>query len=321
MRVLNIVTNEQSRFFKQQVTTLEELGVEQTTLSVSSNRINDDGTVASRSFLEYAGLVPRVVRRSLDDYDLVHANYGLTAPAALAQVHLPVVISLWGTDLMGRFGRLSRACAQRADAVIVMSPEMADILDMDCYVIPHGVDTTLFAPRPQHEARAELGWDEDTRYVLFPYPPGRDVKDYPRAERVVAEAAEAFDEPVEIATISKLPHDQMPTYYNAVDLLLLTSKREGSPNAIKEALACNTPVVSTDVGDVRTRVDGVTNAYVCQTDAELVDGITSILRDGGRSDGRTAIEECSLTRMGERIIEVYQSVTDTAESPPPVIHR
>jgi glycosyltransferase involved in cell wall biosynthesis len=259
---------------------------------------------------DYLRYLPMVLRQVSDEYDLVHANYGLTGPYALLQRHLPVVLSLWGSDLFGPFGPLSRWCARGARETVVMSPAMADALGTDCHVVPHGVDLSLFRPRPQAEARAELGWADDRHHVLFPYGTRREEKDYPRAERVVAAADDRLDATVVLQQVTGLPHEVLPTYMNAADALLLTSRREGSPNSVKEALACNLPVVSTDVGDVRERLEGVTPSRVCTGDRELVEGLVAVLADGGRSDGRRAAREVSLDRMGERLLEVYRTALD-----------
>ncbi|MFC7068804.1 glycosyltransferase [Halobaculum lipolyticum] len=312
VRVLNLVPSERSRFFVQQRATLRDLGVAETTLSVPSDRTYDDGETDGRSVVDYVRFLPTVVRHSLSDYDLVHANYGLTAPHALAQLRLPVVLSLWGTDLMGEYGWLSRRCARHADAVVVMSERMADELGTPCHVIPHGVDLDLFRPLPRDWARERLGWADDdrVRHVLFPYPPARGVKDYPRAERVAdrvtEELAGEFD--VRLHTVTGEPHDRMPLFMNAADVLLVTSEREGSPNAVKEALACDLPVVSTDVGDVPERLRGVSLSRVAADDDGLVEGVVAALRAGDRSDGRAAAEEIGLAESGERLRRVYEEV-------------
>ena len=100
----------------------------------------------------------------------------------------------------------------------------------------------------------------------------------------------------------------MPTLFNAADVLLLTSDREGSPNTVKEAMACNLPVVATDVGDVRSRLDGVANSHVAADDDRLADAVEAVLRRGQRSDGRDAIRPLSTERMAERIHGVYAEV-------------
>lgn len=309
MRVLNLVTNEHSRFFEHQVATLERRGVDCTTIEVPGTRDQTDDNTNTRSATDYLRLYPRALRASFGEYDLLHANYGLTAPAALAQPNLPVVVSLWGSDLMGRFGRVSKWCAEQADAAIVMSDQMAEMLDCPADVIPHGVDLDLFEPAPQQPAREAVDWHADTKHVLFPYPAEREVKNYPRAKRVVERVRQRYDGAVELQTLYNQPHERMPTFMNAADALLLTSRREGSPNATKEALACNLPVVTTPVGDVREQLAGVEPSAVCETDDQLVDALLGILRVETRSNGREAAREMSVEQMGEDIEAVYRRVT------------
>ena len=306
MKVLNLVSN-RAEFYRQQVETLESMGVECTTLVVPG----ETGGNAERSVVEFLRLYPRALYESLGDYDLVHANFGLTAPHALALPRLPVVVSLWGTDLFGPYGRVSEACAAAADAVIVMSERMAAELDRPCRVIPHGVDTDQFRPRPRADARREVGWDADARQVLFPYSPAREVKNYPLAERVVGRAADRVDRRVELQTVTGVSHDRMSVYMNAADALVLTSEWEGSPNVVKEAMACNVPVVARDVGDVAERLADVSPSFACETTDELVDATAAVLAHGDRSNGREVVRrELSLERMGERILDVYEGVLD-----------
>lgn len=311
MRVLNLVTSPESRFYQQQVAALRDRGVESDTLTVAGDRDYADGETVSRTVGDYARFYPEVLRASFGDYDLLHANYGLTAPHAICQPNLPVVLSLWGSDLMGDFGWLSKFCARHVDAVVVMSRGMAEELRQPCYVVPHGVDLDRFRPMDRAAARDDLGWDPDTRYVLFPYPPERGVKDYPRADRLVDAAGERVDAPVELASVTGVPHARMPVYMNAADVLLLTSKREGSPNAVKEALACGLPVVASDVGDVRERLRDVTPATVSDDDDDLVDGLVDVLSDPRRSDGREAARELSVDRTSARLRGVYETVLDS----------
>lgn len=308
MRVLNLVTNQAAQFYRTQVSVLESRGVEQTTVAVPGQRVTTDEETSPRSLLDYGRFYLRVLGTATEEYDLVHANYGLTAPAALAQPKRPVVVSLWGSDLLGRYGPMVRWCARRADAVIVMSRQMADVLSTECRVIPHGVDLERFRPMPRRQARSAVGWRHDAKHVLFPYPTGREVKDYPRAERVVRAARERIDDDVDLHAVHGVAHARMPLYLNAADALLLTSRWEGSPNSVKEALACNLPVVATDVGDVAERLDGVEPSHVCRTDEELVDGLVDVLQRGTPSDGRRAVEALSTDRVGERFLEVYASV-------------
>lgn len=307
LRVLNLVTNCEARFFKQQVDALEDYGVEFTTIALPEDLDPD----SSRSILDYARIVPTTIRRSFGDYDLIHANNGLTTPAALAQPNLPVVTSLWGSDLLGQYGPIVRRCAKHSEEVIVMSPEMARGIDCDATVVPHGVDLERFSPQSRSAARAELGWAEDRHHVLFPYSPKREIKNYPRAERIVERVAQRLGEPVELQTVTGVSHAEMATYHNAADCLLLTSRREGSPNSVKEAMACGTPVVATPVGDVPERLADVDPSTVAEDDDGLVDGLCRVLRSEGRSNGReVAASELSVDATSERLYEIYRSVAD-----------
>ncbi|AQL44484.1 glycosyl transferase [Halorientalis sp. IM1011] len=311
--MLNIVTNHDSQFFRTQVDRLRDRGVEADVLAVpghnEANSVHGDGD-RTRSVTDYLRFLPGVLQRSFGQYDLLHANYGLTAPAAVAQPNLPTVLSLWGSDLMGSAGWFVRPFAARVDEVVVMSDRMAAELDRDCHVVPHGVDLSLFQPEPQQRARDRLGWAHDPTIVLFPYPPSRDVKNYPRAERIVAATRDRVDGEVDLRIPSGVPHSEMPTYMNAADALLVTSKREGSPNTVKEALACNCPVVSTPVGDVPERLDGVRLSAVGGTDEELVEGLVAALEAGANSNGREAVRDLGLDATAERLHGVYERVLD-----------
>lgn len=99
----------------------------------------------------------------------------------------------------------------------------------------------------------------------------------------------------------------MPVYMNAADRQLVTSKRERSPNTVKEALACALPLVSTDVGDVADRLAGVTPSAVADTDPELVAALRDILVDPVCSNGREATREVSVTRTSQRLRAVYRT--------------
>jgi glycosyltransferase involved in cell wall biosynthesis len=314
MRVLNLVTNEDAQFFRKQVATLEQRDVESTTASVPGENLSEAMTEdedATRSVFDYLRFYPTVLRESMGEYDLVHANYGLTAPMAVAQPYLPVVVSLWGSDLMGKYGPMTKQCVRFADDVIVMSDVMAAELDCDAHVIPHGVDLDAFAPMDQAAARAEIGWPEGEQIVLFPYPPKREVKNYSRAEGIVEDVAGRVAEPVSLRTATDVPHERMPYYMNAADALLLTSRREGSPNTVKEAIATNLPVVATDVGDVATRLADVDPSVVSEDDRQLRDGLAEMLSRGERSDGRHVADNISLDRMAEDIHDVYRSVLES----------
>lgn len=307
MRVLRLVTNDHSKFFRQQVAGLRDRGHELDVLSVPGDSVVDGQQTDRRPVSAYVRFYANAVATARGDYDLVHASYGLTAPPAVVQPFHPVVLSLWGSDVMGELGPITRQWARFADEVVVMSGEMADELPRDTHLIPHGVDLSRFRPSSRSEARTELGWEPDARHVLFPYGPSRDVKDYPRAERIVDDVRSMVDGPVRLQTVTGEPHDRMPLYMNAADAMLLTSKREGCPNAVKEALACNLPVVSVDVGDVARLLDGVSHSVAADDDDVLADALAGILEAPERSNGREAVSSISLSNQLDRIEALYRA--------------
>jgi glycosyltransferase involved in cell wall biosynthesis len=310
LSVLHLATAHEV-FSEQQVSTLEAKGVDCDALAVPGEDQVDGDMGERRGVTEYLRFLPMVYREiRRGDYDVVHANYGLTAPYAVTQSRLPVVLTLWGSDVVGFDGIVTRACAWRADAITVRSEEMRELLGRDAHIVPSGVDIERFRPIDRMEARERVGWDVDGRQVLFPYSPAYERKRYPLAERVVELVAKRLGEDVVLQTISGVPHEEVPYYVNAADALLLTSRHEGSPNTVKEAMACNVPVVSTNVGDVRERLDDVTPSAVCTDEDELVEGLLAVLEAAGRSNGREAVREVSWDRIGDRIVDIYHEVLE-----------
>jgi glycosyltransferase involved in cell wall biosynthesis len=309
VRVLQLYTSTRS-FFENQVTALEDRGVECTTLGVPGRHEAE----SPRSATDYLRYAPQVLGHSLRGYDLVHVNMGLIGPFGLAQPTRPVVLSLWGSDVMSDRGwltRMSRFSVRHADEVILPSAAMSSAIDAEHTIIPFGIDLDRFRPIDRAAARERTGWDPDERVVLFPYEPGRPEKDYPRAERVIDRA----DTEADLRVVTGVPHEEIPYYMNASDALLLTSTRESGPMVVREAAACNLPVVATDVGFVCETLEGVANSHVCRTDEELVAGLEAVLEGGGggRSDGREHLDDIGLETMGERLVEVYRRAIERRE--------
>lgn len=312
--VLHLVPSRGAPFFESQIRVLRDRGVNCDVLDVSrqfksgAGWIETAGTGENHTYFDYARFAVSSFYRGFGNYDIIHANHGLTSPFATLQPNLPAVTSLWGNEANGKYSSIVRFCARRSVETIVMSDAMAADLSHDVRVIPHGVDLDLFEPAPQVDARRHVGWSDDAWHALFPYAPSRPVKNYPLARTVVEAARTKLDRPLELHSVYDVPHQEIPAYMNAADVLLLTSNHEGSPNAVKEAMACNLPVVATDVGDVAERLNSVTPSRVCRNKQELVDSVVAILQSGERSNGRSAAAEVSLEAMGDTLLEVYETI-------------
>ncbi len=301
MRVLYLV-NDRPSFFDQQVEALADHGVEPTVLSVPGSRRHR----GKRSPSDYLRFYPSVLRGALGEVDLVHAHYGLLGPFGLAQPR-PVVLSLWGSELVGgidRLRRISEFSARFASATVVPTREMRERLPTRAELIPFGIDTELFRPIPKREARERLGWDPAARIVLFPYDTERAVKNYPLARRAV----DRLGLDVELRTVSGRPYEEMPLVMNASDALLVTSRYESGPMVVKEAVACDLPVVSTDVGFAREVLRDVSHSYVCEDEDEIVARLAEVFVAGERSDGREVYDPASLEETSEALFSLYERV-------------
>jgi glycosyltransferase involved in cell wall biosynthesis len=170
------------------------------------------------------------------------------------------------------------------------------------------VDTGLFRPLPPDEARARIGVRREGRLVLFVGNERRPEKRLDLARRVMDLVQQTM--PASLLVADGVAHEEMPHYMNAADALLITSRAEGSPAVVREALACNLPVVSTDVGDVRRWIEGVEGCCICATGApgELASALGEVLRHGGRCAGRQVAERGSEAATAERIELVYRRV-------------
>jgi glycosyltransferase involved in cell wall biosynthesis len=267
--------------------------------------------VKERGFKGYAKGVFRL-RRFLkqNQFDVVHAHYGLSAMMASFAGARPLVVSLMGSDVYGPLWLLWLVKFFSVffwPSVIVKSEQMMNRLGVEhAKVIPNGVDLNLFREISREEARIKMGWSH-RKIVLWPANPAREVKNVTLA---MESAKLLAGQQVELKVIHGEPTSMMPWFYNAADVVLVTSKWEGSPNVVKEALACNVPVVSTPVGDVAVWLNETEGCEVVPADAKLIaDAVSRVLRWSRRINGRKVIQELDIERISSRLMNEYLAVS------------
>jgi teichuronic acid biosynthesis glycosyltransferase TuaC len=268
------------------------------------------------------------VRRRLNagSYDLVHAQFGQSGLTALPK-RIPLVVTFRGDDLEGIFGEngryipagwllrcISRVVARQADAAIVVSEHMKRYLpgSVAAHVLPTGIDLELFRPGPRAEARRRLGLAEEQRLILFVDNPALARKRFALAQRAVDIVNRSI--PTRLIVGWELPRPDIAALMSACDVLVCTSMQEGSPNAVKEALACNLPVVSVRVGDVPVRLRGISGCELCPDDhaESIAAALERVLRRGCRIDGRSAMKHLDERLLTQRLIDIYRSVLPTS---------
>jgi glycosyltransferase involved in cell wall biosynthesis len=257
--------------------------------------------------------------------DLIHAHYGYCGWVSRLQMRRPVIVSFMGSDLLGvanGSGRISassrvivgidRRLARFVDAVIVKSRQMADLLrPVSAHVIPNGVDLDLFQPLDRQVACERLGWHDRRLRVLFPGNPAKANKGFPLARAAVKVASALLGEPLEVIPLSGIPPKRVPLYLSACDAMLMASYTEGSPNAVKEAMACNLPVVSVPVGDVRELLEEVQWSAVRPRDPQVLGSeLARLLKASARSNGREVVQArgLDLSSVAQRVTAVYRRV-------------
>jgi glycosyltransferase involved in cell wall biosynthesis len=201
--------------------------------------------------------------------------------------------------------------ARKADAVIVVSQHMKQYLpnQKPIEVLPSGIDFRMFREIPQREARDRLRLPHEERLVLFAGDPDLAGKRYTLAKQAVQLLKSSMEARLVVAW--GVPHRDMPLYMNAADALVLTSMAEGSPNVVKEALACNLPVVAVDVGDVAERIAAVEGCKLCGNDrpGTIAKALEDVLRVKQRVSGRRHVSELDEHILTERLIEIYHQVS------------
>lgn len=295
----------------------------------------------SKAFLRHLRALRQLIRTWKPD--IVHAHYSTFGIlASLAMIGLPhkpkMVVSILGSfpshSIKWRYVRFF--IKHVWDKTITKSKRTADQLGFDLPVIPNGVNIDIFHPMDQKEAREKSPITNQKspitnhKYIIWCSNPERPEKNWPLAQRAVElynAQCTMHDAQCELVAVYNKTPQEVATCMNAADVMLLTSMSEGSPNVVKEALACNCPIVTTDVGDVHERLDGVEGCYIIPADGtetyglqgcgewfekdaiQLATCLAQALEFGKRTNGydRIISDQITTSDIATNIINIYQS--------------
>ena len=250
------------------------------------------------------------LRGELDKYDIIHAHYGFHGVVARCQFRHPMVLSLMGSDV---YRKLERQIARVSSTLYPRPCPFENERPANDYlakVIPYGTDVDIFKPADQQTARTKLGLPEEEEACPLSYNPARV---YHKRPDIIEAAVKQIPEAEMIVAYGKTS-EQVAEYMNACDVLAMASSYEGSPGTIREALACNMPIVSVDVADVKMHISDVEGCYTCEREPnDMAAKLRLAFADSQRlAHGRERALPYSLEVCAARTIEVYNRILKSA---------
>ena len=267
----------------------------------------------------YLKNLPRLMRFIKEhNPDVIHAHYGLSGLLANLQRVVPVITTYHGSDINYRrllpFSRLSMRLSAWNIFVSDSIMKIAKARKKSS-LIPCGVNLDSLQLTSREHARDRLHWDKDKYYILFSGAFDCGEKNPELAKQVVDLTVASDKELIELKGYSR---EEVTLLFCAANVLLMTSFSEGSPQVIKEALACGCPIVSVDVGDVKARVSDVDGCYVAGSyDPHVIAGyLEKSLKFSGKTKGRERIIRDRLDNgfIADSIIGIYRDVLSTRNS-------
>lgn len=303
MRILVVVSGNHSQvaaFVTEQVAALRQAGCEVKLFCVTG-----------RGLLGYLRNL-KSIKIAIKSFspDILHAHYGLCGLLCTLQRNVPVIVTYHGSDInnpsMLRFSRL--AMLRSAHNIFVSKKlQQKAIKSFSLFtssVLPCGIDTTIFHPMNREKACLWMKLDSAQHYILFAGAFDNEIKD-PQ----LAKEACALLPGVELLELKGYNRNEVVALMNVADCLLMTSHSEGSPQVIKEALACGCPVVSVDVGDVAEQIEGTNCGMIVERTPEAIANALSMqLERPHRPYCKEKTDQFDNKRIAATIVEIYKTV-------------
>lgn len=303
MKILYIISGNSnshqiSPFIREQTTAISQKGIEIDFFSIEGQGILG----YLKNLFKYYNKISAV------NPDIIHAHYGLSGLFANLQLNIPVITTFHGSDInLKRIRPFSILAHLLSKYSIFVSEKIAKKAPAreNYSIIPCGINPDLFFPMDKMLARQILGFKQDEKLILFSNSFDYHEKNYPLAKKSV----DLLEESVTLIELKGYAREEVNLLMNACDVALMTSISEGSPQFIKEAMACNCPIVSTDVGDVKSVIIDTDGCFIASYEAkDVAFYLNKVLDFNKRTNGRKNIEHLMNDLISNDIIKVYEKI-------------
>lgn len=274
-------------------------------------------TIKGKGIIGYLKNINKLRNFVIDkEFELIHAHYSFSALVViLSFLRLPIVVSYMGDDVLGShdingkktlIGKLEVFVTKLINLFvtirIVKSKEMSQKI-ANSHIIPNGVDFKSYKEIEKSFSKDKLGLLKNKEFILFPADPKRPEKNFKLFEEVFRLSA---NNKYEYIYFDDTPNEMTPFFYNASEIVVLTSFHEGSPNVIKEAMACNIPIVSTDVGDVKEVISNTDGCFITSYEPkDIAAKIEMALKYNKKTTGRLDVKHLEDSNIAKKIIDIY----------------
>ena len=315
MKVLHVTTNYPTSefpifgiFVKEQVESLQKIGVE-------CDVFYCDGQ--NKGFKKYITYPPMLWKKTLfGGYDVIHCHHALAA-VLLTMTGVPLfkkcVLSYqndptneWGDKMFKLFNLLFKKFIIKNTSPYLRYKKFV--------YLPNGCNQDFFVPMDMKECREKLGWDMDKQYVIYmdSNKGKRTQKRKDRFDEVIALLNSKYGWKAEEVVMRNVDRPLVPLYLNAANLHMISSDFEGSPNSVKECMCCNTPVVSTPVGNVEDMIGDIAGAYITKgfTAEELAEACDKVLRSNKPFEGREKFlaKGYGMATVAAKLKNIYEEI-------------
>lgn len=264
-------------------------------------------TVVGKGIKGYLSSLSKL-KRAIKEYkpDIIHAHCGQIGALAVLQRKVPVISTFHGSDVNNRKIRpISSFASLFSSSSFFVSNKLKNTLRIrgkDCIIIPCGVDYDIFHPMNKNECKTKLGLDPSRDYILFASDFNNSIKNPSLAKAVASHFPN-----IDLLEIKGRSRNEVSWLINGAELLLMTSHSEGSPQIIKEAIACGQCIVTVDVGDVREQLEGIPGCRICPHDeSQLVNAVSSIL-ESNRLPYK-ASDNYNLITIAQTVLDKYNQL-------------